>query len=176
LSAEEELEELHRRLEPIAATCGVDPGDLGDLHLVPLAGLDAVLAAPSKPGVIAATAVWRGLEALVEEINPRLVIIDTSADAYAGDENKRYEVRQFIGLLRGLAIRCDLAVLLLSHPSQTGLSSGSGTSGSTAWSNSVRSRLYLDKSKASDGEEINADIRILSVKKANYGQPTPHCA
>jgi RecA-family ATPase len=44
------------------------------------------------------------------------------------------------------------------------MNSGSGTSGSTAWNNSVRSRLYLTKADA-DGDP---DIRILKAMKANY--------
>src|SRR5262245_38203252 len=66
-------------------------------------------------------------------------------------------------MLRGLAIDHDCAVLLLSHPSQTGLITGSGTSGSTAWNNSVRSRLYL--------EVVDKDpsASVLKVVKANYG-------
>jgi hypothetical protein len=45
--------------------------------------------------------------------------------------------------LRGLALETSSTALLLAHPSLSGMASGSGTSGSTAWSNSVRSRLYL---------------------------------
>jgi RecA-family ATPase len=48
----------------------------------------------------------------------------------------------------------------------------SGTSGSTAWSNSVRSRLYLDRLKAkAEGEDdmdAEPDIRVLRVMKSNY--------
>ena len=172
LSAEEDSKELNRRIEAVAANYGVDLAELGDFHFIPLAGLDAVLAAPMKPGLIAATAVWRGLLAIVERIKPCLVIIDTLADAYAGNENARPEVRQFIGLLRGLAIEHELAVVMLAHPSLAGIASGSGSSGSTAWSNSVRSRLYLDKLKAPDGEELDGDLRMLSTKKLNYGPDT----
>jgi RecA-family ATPase len=42
-------------------------------------------------------------------------------------------------------------------------------SSSTAWSNSVRSRLYLERIKVDDGKEIDADLRVLRVKKSNYG-------
>jgi RecA-family ATPase len=42
-------------------------------------------------------------------------------------------------------------------------------SGSTAWNNSVRSRLYLEAPKADDGGNAAPDIRTLTVKKANYG-------
>ena len=50
------------------------------------------------------------------------------------------------------------------------MASGSGTSGSTAWSNSVRSRLYLETLKGDDGREIDADLRVLRVMKSNYGR------
>lgn len=78
-------------------------------------------------------------------------------------------MRQFIGILRGLALRQRCAVMLLGHPSLTGLSSGTGTSGSTAWNNSVRSRLYLSRI-IQDGYEPDPDKRVMSTKKANYGR------
>jgi len=170
VSAEDDLDELNRRLEDIAKGYGVAIADLKDFHFVPLAGLDAVMAAPGgKTGIIATTPIWRGLAAVVERYGPRLVIIDTLADVFAGNENVRTEARQFIGLLRGLAIRHNLAVLLLGHPSLTGLSTGTGTSGSTAWNNSVRARLYLETLKDEKGKELDAEVRVLSVKKLNYG-------
>jgi RecA-family ATPase len=172
LSAEEDRKELNRRVESVAANYGVGLEELSDFHLIPLAGLDAVLAAPMKPGVMTPTAVWRGLVAIVERIKPCLVIIDTLADCYAGNENARPEVRQFVGLLRGMAIEQGLALVLLAHPSLSGIASGSGSSGSTAWSNSVRSRLYLDKVKDVDGADVETDLRILSTKKLNYGPDT----
>src|SRR5262249_665751 len=53
--------------------------------------------------------------------------------------------------------------------SAAGLSSGSGTSGSTTWSNSFRSRLYFRRVKDRD-EEPDPDVRELEVKKLNYGR------
>ncbi len=49
------------------------------------------------------------------------------------------------------------------------MASGTGSSGSTAWNNSVRSRLYMTKPTAEDGQPVEADARLLTVKKANYG-------
>jgi RecA-family ATPase len=60
--------------------------------------------------------------------------------------------------------------LVLSHPSVAGMATKTGTSGSTAWSNSVRSRLYLERPQSEDGVEIDPNARVLSVKKANYGK------
>jgi RecA-family ATPase len=59
-------------------------------------------------------------------------------------------------------------VVLLGHPSLPGLNSGSGTSGSTAWNNSVRSRLYLSRI-VQDGYEPDPNKRVLGVKKLNFG-------
>ena len=169
-SAEDDEEEIHRRLAAIATSLGACLGDLVDLHIVPLAGRNAVMGAPQgKMALIAPTAVWRGLVAIVQAVKPRLLVLDALADVFGGEENARAQARQFIGLLRGLAIEHDLAVILIAHPSLSGMASGSGTSGSTAWSNSVRSRLYLERILDEGGREIDADIRRLTVKKSNYG-------
>ncbi|MEO0625292.1 MAG: hypothetical protein AAF183_24465 [Pseudomonadota bacterium] len=93
-------------------------------------------------------------------------MLDTLADLHTGDENNRTHARQVIGLLRGLALRQSCAVLLLAHPSLTGMSTGSGLSGSTAWNGSVRTRLYLDRIKE-DGYEADPDARRLARVKAN---------
>ena len=170
VSAEDDLDELHRRLAVIAHAKGIDLATLVDLHFVTLAGRDAVMGAPDgKTGIVKETPLWRELVAIVGKIRPRLVILDTLADVFAGNEIARQEARQFIGLLRGLAIAEETAVVLLAHPSLAGMANGSGTSGSTAWSNSVRSRLYLETIKGDDGREIDADFRVLRIKKSNYG-------
>src|SRR6185295_15698702 len=90
------------------------------------------------------------------------------ADLFAGNENARGQAQQFIGMLRGLALETGSTALLLSHPSLSGMASGSGTSGSTAWSNSVRSRLYLDRVREA-GAEPDPNIRVLRTMKSNYG-------
>ena len=90
-------------------------------------------------------------------------MLDTSADVFGGDESNRQQVRQFVGLLRGVCIRRGVSILLLSHPSLSGMASGAGTSGSTGWNNSVRSRLYLTQ------DDANPDARTLKFMKSNYG-------
>jgi RecA-family ATPase len=71
-------------------------------------------------------------------------------------------------MLRQMAIAANSAVLLLSHPSVAGMQTGTGLSGSTAWNNSVRSRLYLQRGENSDNGEFQT--RTLSVEKSNYGK------
>jgi RecA-family ATPase len=168
VSAEDDIAELHRRLAAIVRAQRVSIDDLESLDILPLAGRDAVLATP-RDSILKETALFKALEAKLDELRPDLVILDTLADLFGGDEIKRPHARQFIGMLRGLAIKYGVTILLLSHPSLTGITSGTGTSGSTTWSNSVRSRLYFERPKGSEGYEDD-DRRILTTKKSNYGR------
>jgi len=60
-------------------------------------------------------------------------------------------------------------VLLNAHPSRSGLSSGDLDGGSTAWSNTVRSRWSLARPKAdTDADQQDSAERILTRRKANY--------
>src|SRR5690606_21262736 len=162
---EDETDEFHRRIDGILRTMDATFEDLaGNFLLVPLADRDALLATPDRSGRMVATPLFEKLAAAVTTFRPGIVVLDTSADLFGGDEIKRSQVRQFVALLRRIAIEHDCAVLLLSHPSVAGMQSGTGTSGSTAWNNSVRSRLYLT------AEKDDPDARLLSTMKSNYGR------
>ena len=94
-----------------------------------------------------------------------LLVIDTAADTFGGNENIRREVNTFIKTYLGsFCTKYDATVLMLAHPSMSGMASGTGMSGSTAWENSVRARAYFSRSDTDD------DVRILSRKKSNYSQ------
>lgn len=169
-SAEDDVDELHRRLADIAASLNIGINDLADLTIVPMAGKDALLASPvGKGNVLKTTPLFDGLDRLLQSVKPVLYVLHTLADVFGGEENQRAQARQFIGSLRGLCIRHNTTGLVLAHPSLSGIASGSGSSGSTAWNNSVRSRLYLERAKADAGEEADNDIRVLRTVKANYG-------
>lgn len=80
-----------------------------------------------------------------------LIVIDNASDAYAGNENERRQVRSFIRLLTGIARENDAGLLLLAHVDKNAAkygANGNSYSGSTAWHNSVRSRLALLKDDA----------------------------
>lgn len=162
-TAEDEADELHRRLARTVENAGHQLADLDGVTLIPMSGRDATLAAPSLKGQINTTVQFEKLKWIAEQHSPRLIVLDPSADLFGGDEINRLQVRQFVQKLAGLSLEADCAVVLLSHPSLTGLNSGTGTSGSTAWSNSVRSRLYLE------GVKDDPERRVLKVMKSNYG-------
>ena len=81
------------------------------------------------------------------------IVIDSLVDVFAGKENDRTQVRQFISILRSFARTTNCAMVLISHPSLTGMNTGTGLSGSTDWHNAVRARMYLSAIKTKDGDE-----------------------
>ena len=83
---------------------------------------------------------------------------------YAGKEVDRAQTRQFLTMLRGLAIMTNSAVILVAHPSLEGIRSDTGLSGNTAWHNSVCARMYFNKPPGDD-----KTLRVLAFKKNNYG-------
>ena len=101
-----------------------------------------------------------------EAFQPTLIIADTAADTFGGNENFRSEVRAFVSSCCGrLAHQTGAAFLLLAHPSQAGLNNKRGDGGSTAWNNSMRSRLYLRFN-----DDAGVDDRVLELPKVNHGQ------
>jgi RecA-family ATPase len=168
--AEDDEAELHRRLDKIRAHFGVGYGDLKRLHLLSLVGRETLMAVPDRSGVIQPTKLFTQLCEAACDIRPKLVVLDNAADIYGGSENDRAQVRRFIAMLAGLALTADCGVLLTSHPSLTGISSGSGLSGSTAWNASVRSRLYFKRATTERDEEPDPDLRQLETVKSNYAR------
>lgn len=170
ISAEDDEDELHRRLDAIVQAENGRLEDLDRLTLRSLAGEDALLALLDRnTGKLIASALYAEIDKRVTDDAPALLVLDTLADLFPGNENDRAQVTQFVGLLIGLAVRHDCAVLMLAHPSRSGLASGGGDGGSTAWNGKVRSRLYLER-VVQDGYEANPDARMLTTKKANYGR------
>jgi RecA-family ATPase len=170
-SAEDDEKEMHRRLAPICRAAGVCFSDLGAMRIRDNVGQDAVLGAKDASGGIRATELFDRLSRYVSEWRPDVVIIDTLASTFAGNELDRAQAQLFIGLLNRLCARHRCTVIVLAHPSLSGMATGSGTSGSTGWNNAVRSRLYFQTVKTKDGREPNPSLRELSAPKANYGRP-----
>jgi RecA-family ATPase len=178
VSCEDDRDEILRRRNAVLAGMGLRPKDLDGFYLLDLTSADATeLAGYNAQRQFGPTELYARIEATIAAMRRKhpaddtraCAIIDTRADMFGGNELSRVEVRAFVRALRRLCLKHDMAVILLSHPSNSGMNSGSGQSGSTAWGNSVRSRLYLTAPKASEDSEPDPDLRILSNKKSNYG-------
>lgn len=167
LMCEDDEDELHRRQEAINASLGVEMESLENLRLISRVGEDNVLMTWRERGAAGElTPAFHELRRQCALYRPRLIVLDTMADFFGGDEINRVQVRQFVqGTFGALSREFQAAVLALGHPSVSGISTGSGTAGSTAWNNTVRSRLYFSRL---EGEDANPDGRKLARMKANY--------
>ena len=167
ISAEDSLGEIHFRLEQIKKHAQISIDKLAGLNIVDLAGTDAVLATFEKDGRINPTALFQEIEQIAREHTAGCIIFDAVADFFGGNENERAEVRAFIGMLRGLAMRVDAAIILIAHPSVDGIRTGRGYSGSTHWNNGVRSRWNFTAPETSTDEPSDPDLRVLELAKSN---------
>ena len=104
---------------------------------------------------------------------PALVILDSLADMFAFDENKRQPVNAALKQVLGSLCRENGAtVLVLAHPSKASMVDGTHYSGSTAFNNGVRQRLTLEVPKREPGDlREGPPPRLLKVAKSNYGAP-----
>lgn len=169
-SAEDGADTVRRRLRHVLRAAGLSAADLAGMVTV----LDATHGAPElgSPMTDAAgrqtfgpTPTGERLREFLADKPGALLIVDNASDTMGGNENARPEVRAFVRLLASMVRDTGGAVLLLAHVDKgtsRGERSGSeGYSGSTAWHNSARSRLYLSRDK--DG------TLLLEHQKNNLG-------
>jgi RecA-family ATPase len=167
-SAEEPEKEMRRRLDRIARKRGVNPDDIAHLHFHFAEPDEALLGISTPSGKIAPTATFHALAKSVADIKSSLLIVDTIAAVYGGSQNDRCQVRSFVNRFRRLARDTGCAVVLLDHPSLSGMNSDTGRSGTVDWRNAVRSFLYMRTIAGDDGVEERT-FRELEVVKTNYG-------
>lgn len=163
---EDDEDELHRRQEGINKAYGVGMPNLENLRYTSRVGADNLLMTfDERTNRGTPTELMGQLCDWLRKYRPTLVVLDTLADIFGGDEIRRAQARQFIqGVGGNIAREFACGVVIAAHPSQAGLASGKGTGGSTAWNNTFRSRLYLTKPEG----ENRDDERLISRMKANY--------
>lgn len=174
---EDDDDELDRRYASICESYGVEFKDVAEhvRYISRVGEANEMVVFRGKGNDIRPnrTALFSQIEEEIDIWGAQLIIIDTAADVFLGNENARPEVRSFINHMRRLSIKHNGGVILTAHPSKSSMVDGSGFSGSTAWNGSVRNRLYLTRPKervGEDGEEIGpTDDRVLKIMKSNYG-------
>ena len=168
VTAENDTAELQRRHKAACDGLGIMSRTLiGKLHLVSIFGMTGnELATFDQSRRMSLTDRYRMIEATVQAKGATFLVLDNVAPLFAGDENNRHEVASFISLLNRLANDTGCRILLIGHPNKA----GAEYSGSTAWENQFRSRLFLQTPEAEEGGVANPDIRTLSRGKANYAR------
>jgi RecA-family ATPase len=172
---------LHWRLKAIARHYGTTLTAIADagFQMYPLADEEnAVLAtAPDKSGIVRPTPLYDWLYELAGDTKPVMIGIASSANVFAGNENVRTEVQQFIRLLRRIACVAHGTVLLVTQPSLSGIenknASHEGLAGTTQWHNAVRARAVMKAVKPEGG--IDTGLRAITFHKNQYGPASATC-
>jgi RecA-family ATPase len=169
LFSEDDATELHMRMDAIRQSYGASWADLANMQPVDGTGLDNILVRFESDGKMVLTPRFAQLHDEAMDLKARLVVIDTAATCFGGNENDRSQVTQFVGTaLTRLAQDIDGAVLLNAHPSLSGLANGDLRSGSTAWNNSCRSRWGMARPETESGQpNLASPERILTRRKSN---------
>lgn len=172
VSLEDDGDVIRWRLACICKYWNIDPQELD--------GWLTILDGTEYPEMYVATKPWEkpNFTSTYEQLAQRavdlsvgLIVIDNASDAYAADENIRTTVRAFLRSLKRIAKATNSGMLLLSHvnkeTSRGLLPSTENYAGSTAWHNSVRSRLFLSK------EKEPGRLSLAQGKNNHGGQLTP---
>lgn len=113
-------------------------------------------------GMMTPTGVYARLKELCELHAIEVIIFDSLSDFFGGNENDRSHAKSFINLLMSLA-PCSI---VLAHVNKQNAKDGqgneyfSGSTGSTGWHNSVRSRWALMQDEAGR--------KTMEVQKSNW--------
>lgn len=168
ITCEDPIDEMHRRQESINKALGITWQDLrGKLLLVSLKGmLNKELCTFDAEGRMSTTERWASLKATIAATGATHVTLDNVAHFFTGNENIRNQVAAFAGLVDGLAEEIDGVVILIGHPNKA----GDEFSGSTAWENQVRSRIFLGLESTREGEVHDPAARVLTNSKPNYSE------
>ena len=136
------------------------------------------------------TALGVRVRATVEDLDARLLIIDSLAGAYGGDENVRALVRAFCADWDAWASLARCTVMLIAHPPKTPGGVGSRAAdrdyagstdrdyaGSTDWHAAARWRWTLDLAPtgqpAPGGNSKSTAALALTCAKSSYGPQPP---
>ncbi len=104
----------------------------------------------------------------------RLATLDNAAVLFAGDENSRSEVTEFLSALNGLADRLGIGIILSAHASKS--QDGTAlrvTSGSTAWVNACRSVLELRTGDSAGDGDQGPSLVVVKANHARTGTTIP---
>ena len=170
LTCEDDAAELHRRQAAICESMDVSLQSLsGRLYLASLVGaIGNEMATFDTEGRMKVTAAYERLETIANDTGATFIVLDNVAHLFAGNENIRNQAAAFVGLMNRLATTIGGSVLFLGHPNKA----GQEYSGSTAWENQVRSRLFLNWGEIDQETRVplDPDARVLTTGKANYGR------
>jgi hypothetical protein len=163
VSCEDDTAEVHRRLAAICEGEGYSLANL-DIEVFDRVGrANGFMEKNAETGWRWSPTPWFVfLMRWATDKGVQFLILDSLYNFFDGNQLDMAAAHAFMGLLRELSNECDGTVMTLWHPSQSGRESGDGGSGSNAFHNAARSRLFMRR------DEDDPDIRIIANMKQNY--------
>lgn len=174
-SAEDAGPMVRRRFARVCRADGLDPAEVAqNLEVIDASDAPTLYEEANRGGVKlgAKTPAFLALQRDLQANPASLLVIDNASDTFGASEIERARVREFVRELSGLVKANGGAVLLLVHvPKVTARSRGKAGdeesySGSTAWHNSARSRLFMSEPDGASGDESR---RTIAHQKCNVG-------
>jgi RecA-family ATPase len=133
------------------------------LVVCPRRGHDSVLVAPEN-GRMRTTPVYSELKRDLEHNPVDFLVLDHIGHVFAGNNDDRVHVTQFINAMVALQPLKEYALILLGHPSR---GDDSTYGGSIAWDFGVRQRWYMGGSPPGSKIEPQDGTTYLTLEKAN---------
>jgi RecA-family ATPase len=168
-ACEDDPDEIWRRQAAICAHFGIKIETLqGIMNVVPRLGCDNTLLdlTYGKPTF---TPEYLLLREEVNDVKADVFVADNNRHIFGGNESDGHQVTMFVNGMNGMVRGRAFAPVLLGHTSRA---AGSEFSGSAAWENACRMRLYLGPTlpdqKPEQDEPPDEDTMYLARRKANY--------
>jgi len=168
---EDDIDELRRRQHAITEHFDIRCADFPRrLKIVPLVGKDTVFAAfDSREGVVKERPLFDSVRREIGEFRPLLTIVPNRVNMFGVNQNDDSQARQCMQLLGSLPVDFGTGIVMPSHTSLRGLSSGDGTSGSVQWSAGCRLRTHLRRLvDPATRHEPDINAREWEGMKANW--------
>ena len=167
---EDEPAEIKRRIQALASRMEWIKESLPKikehLHIVDMRGIGSVWG-PGLDKHVSVTGyllhAGQELQAICEEKQAKLLVMDPLSGAFGGNENDRTAVYDFVSAFRGWGDTAKCAMLAIGHLPKGNEGRAAGFSGSTAWEASARSMWKVEKVK--DGADL---YWVLKHTKSNY--------
>lgn len=177
-NVEDDENEQRRRFSAALRQFGKYPRDLaGRVARVSPDDIGTLIQVDRQAGTFLFTQAWDELEALIQEWQPDILMLDPLAELHTAEENDNTAMRHVVAHLRTMARRYNIAIILIHH-TRKGAEAGDLDSfrGASATGGAIRKAFTVTPMDEADAAKlgISDDQRWVFFKvadaKNNYGR------
>lgn len=162
---EDDMHEQQRRLSAVLRQFGARPRDIKEKVIRVGPHSIGTLLERGEDGKIRVTAAMAELVSLVAAVRPTALIVDPLAELHDAEENDNTALRMVIAVFRSLAVKCNIAVIILHH-TRKGSAASPGdpdiARGASAIIGAVRVAVTLTTMSEADAEAFGQPTDITA--------------